>query len=596
MDKISQQDAREDRPAAVVASSTDEATGTFGRRFDVVRVVAHADLSDLDPLGFSVLAVGSADPAGFRRTVARVLEAVQDDPAAPDLLLDLGTASEAPAAEVEKVLGHLEGYEVLGLERLGHDRIGVRLGRNGGGPALTPGLRGLLRDATSLARPAERQKPAAEPEDRVRRLEQRAAHQRTKIAELERRLAKGPRRSDGAGAATRGGVPAGPRTDPPPAKASVAGRGARVYVAALTRVLPSLKEAGRGARSAAVATSVVVLLLLGLLPPALMLLLESGRLRDSLLTLMLEGLGILVVAVALVVRRASGSAREAGIAAREARNQARHAARGARRTAQKIRAVGRRAQRQGERLARMDRSLRGVRRNVSQTVANQPSREELHDLESRLLQSQEDQLRQNQALVNLFELVDVRAAVPPLGGWAASPDLALLLVDEVVRRRPRTVVECGSGSSTLMFALAAARHDLPTRIVSLEHDSEFAEATRDLLRRHGVERYADVRHAPLRATSLGDHRAPWYDESALHDIEDVGLLFVDGPPRSTGTRARYPAVPLLRDHFSAEVTIIVDDADRPDEQAIAELWREQLPDFSFDTLALEKGAIVMRRG
>jgi hypothetical protein len=67
----------------------------------------------------------------------------------------------------------------------------------------------------------------------------------------------------------------------------------------------------------------------------------------------------------------------------------------------------------------------------------------------------------------------------------------------------------------------------------------------------------------------------WYDPrccDALADVRDAGLLLVDGPPRSVSWRARYPALPLLKKHLAHDAVVILDDARRIDERAIARAW------------------------
>jgi hypothetical protein len=212
------------------------------------------------------------------------------------------------------------------------------------------------------------------------------------------------------------------------------------------------------------------------------------------------------------------------------------------------------------------------------------------------LRKERDQVAKRvQDITNLFAMLPIRAGIPPLGLWTASADLLVELVDRFVEERPTTVVEGGSGISTVVLALAAREHGIDTRIVALEHDPEWAESTRRLLARHGVADLAEVRVAPLGPTSLEDHSTPWYDESALADLSDVGLVLVDGPPEGTGPRARYPMVPLLRDRLAARCTILVDDTARPGDADVVARWQPFLPDFAFDTLHLDKGAAVLTR-
>lgn len=201
---------------------------------------------------------------------------------------------------------------------------------------------------------------------------------------------------------------------------------------------------------------------------------------------------------------------------------------------------------------------------------------------------------QAQAMLNLFALAEVESPVPAMGGWAASPDVIVFLVEELIRLRPSLVVEFGSGVSTLWLALVIRQRELPTRIVALEHEPQFAQKTRELLSLHGVGDVADVRDAPLVASETDG--TPWYDQSQLEDLHDVGLVFVDGPPAATGALARMPAVPVLKGRLAESCTIVLDDLVRAEEKEIAKAWRESLADFAYQELRFEKGAAIFRRG
>jgi predicted O-methyltransferase YrrM len=202
---------------------------------------------------------------------------------------------------------------------------------------------------------------------------------------------------------------------------------------------------------------------------------------------------------------------------------------------------------------------------------------------------------QIQATVNLFALVQPAGRIPAMRGWAASPDVLVLVLDELLSRRPRLVVECGSGVSTLWMALAIRQHAIPCRIVSLDHDEPFLEATRETLRRHGVADVVDLRLAPLVASGIPGHETPWYDMTALDDLADVDLAFVDGPPGVTGAAARYPALPALHGRMSRDAVLILDDAARDDEIDTVARWVSEFPDVRAQAVPLEKGAAIIRR-
>jgi predicted O-methyltransferase YrrM len=203
--------------------------------------------------------------------------------------------------------------------------------------------------------------------------------------------------------------------------------------------------------------------------------------------------------------------------------------------------------------------------------------------------------RQLEALQNLSAMLPAHDVLPPTRGWAASPDLLMVLVDLVITERPSLVVECGSGASTLWLALAMQRFEIDGRIIALEHDPVFGGQTREFLARHDVRDLAEVRDAPLESFSLDGQTYSWYAKRAWEDLTGIDLLFVDGPPAATGHRARYPALPLLGGSLSPVATAVLDDLVVPDMQEVLRLWLDAYPDFRSEILPLEKQAAVLRR-
>ena len=203
--------------------------------------------------------------------------------------------------------------------------------------------------------------------------------------------------------------------------------------------------------------------------------------------------------------------------------------------------------------------------------------------------------RQLEALQTLNAVLPPVDLLPATREWAASPDLLVVLVDLVITERPSLVLECGSGASTLWLALAMRRFGIDGRIVALDHDPVFGGRTRDLLARHGVGDLAEVRDAPLETFSLDGQAYEWYARKAWEDLAGIDLLFVDGPPATTGHQARYPALPLLAASLSPAAVAVLDDLVVPDMQEVLRLWLDTYPDFRSELLPLEKQAAVLRR-
>ena len=217
------------------------------------------------------------------------------------------------------------------------------------------------------------------------------------------------------------------------------------------------------------------------------------------------------------------------------------------------------------------------------------------DVEKKIEKEIKQTFRQLEALQNLSAVLPASDVLPATRGWAASPDLLVVLVNLVITERPSLVVECGSGASTLWLALAMRRFGIDGRIIALDHDPVFGGKTRDILARHDVRDLAEVRDAPLENFSLDGETYSWYARRAWEDLTGIDLLFVDGPPAATGHQARYPALPLLSGSLSPVATAVLDDLVVPDMQDVLRRWLDAYRDFGSEILPLEKQAAVLRR-
>jgi glycosyltransferase involved in cell wall biosynthesis len=116
------------------------------------------------------------------------------------------------------------------------------------------------------------------------------------------------------------------------------------------------------------------------------------------------------------------------------------------------------------------------------------------------------------------------------GGWAIYRSTAVELVARLDARRPRRLLEVGSGTSTVVLAAWAAARG--AELVTLEHDPTCHAATRARLERLGLTGQVDLRLAPLqprRCPDGTDH--PWYSTDLAGTFDYV---FIDGPPHTHG--------------------------------------------------------------
>ncbi|MEV4638564.1 class I SAM-dependent methyltransferase [Actinoplanes sp. NPDC049548] len=207
-----------------------------------------------------------------------------------------------------------------------------------------------------------------------------------------------------------------------------------------------------------------------------------------------------------------------------------------------------------------------------------------HDL---LLRAQS---REIEAMFQLFAEFTPRAPMPSSGDFALNPTDLLELLHIVRLRRPQLVVELGSGTSTVWLAYALEKTG--GRLISLDHDAEYAGKTRDMLDAHGLSAVAEVRTAPLTELLVDGKTYRWYDVDKLADVRDIDLLLIDGPPASTGPDARYPAMHALESRLAAVATVVLDDANRADEQDAVQRWTENVAGLTAEPQLLGRHVVL----
>ena len=175
-----------------------------------------------------------------------------------------------------------------------------------------------------------------------------------------------------------------------------------------------------------------------------------------------------------------------------------------------------------------------------------------------------------------------------------SPDMANIIIREILHKKPKIILECGSGVSTLIVSyclkIIGRGH-----IISLDHEEKYCDITKSYLEMHGLHNWTEVVHAPLRDVIIGGRKWQWYDISFLKDISLIDLLIIDGPPRSNSNLIRYPALPLLVNRLNKDAVVIIDDTSRQDEKSTIKLWIDEYREYQYEEYDTEKGTGIMRR-
>jgi len=169
------------------------------------------------------------------------------------------------------------------------------------------------------------------------------------------------------------------------------------------------------------------------------------------------------------------------------------------------------------------------------------------------------------------QVPDRQTLIELVTGWSNDGFVARVdYLQEVARRAAATdgpILECGSGITTVLMGLLTQGRN--TEVYSLEHHPEWHRKVESVLKRNGL---ANV-HAcfsPLR--DYGDF--DWYDPPLENLPTKFSLVVCDGPPGST-KGGRYGLLPVMGSRLPTNSVILLDDTDRPEEQAIMDRWKTE---------------------
>ena len=157
-----------------------------------------------------------------------------------------------------------------------------------------------------------------------------------------------------------------------------------------------------------------------------------------------------------------------------------------------------------------------------------------------------------------------------LGDWSLDAMTIDLLWDELLRVRPRAIIECGSGVSTLVFAKYAQLFagSEPVAVLSIEQNASYKDKVEHRLKETKINRYAQILYAPLT-----DQYAYAIDPTELSGRlgeAKADLVLIDGPSGPPGCRVR--TLPVLAPSCRVGTTWLLDDAFRDGELGALANW------------------------
>ncbi|KIC40151.1 hypothetical protein RA27_15065 [Ruegeria sp. ANG-R] len=132
------------------------------------------------------------------------------------------------------------------------------------------------------------------------------------------------------------------------------------------------------------------------------------------------------------------------------------------------------------------------------------------------------------ATASLNQRLEIGRSLPNWNVWSMPPDTLVQILEIIETRKPKLIVEFGSGISTIV--IASKLRDVGGKLISYEHDAEYAENVRHGLTERGLAGFVDLRVRGITPTKFLEYDHRWYDVDLDELPKNADLVVVDGPP------------------------------------------------------------------
>jgi len=138
------------------------------------------------------------------------------------------------------------------------------------------------------------------------------------------------------------------------------------------------------------------------------------------------------------------------------------------------------------------------------------------------------------SLLSIHQLISLKSPLPVMNDWTISSDYGNFLLKTILAKGEGSVIDIGSGISTIISGYAIQKRGLDKeRVISLEHDKRYYEKTKILIAEHKLENYIELYYCPLVENNINNTKWLWYDISKIIFPKNITVISVDGPPGNT---------------------------------------------------------------
>lgn len=181
-----------------------------------------------------------------------------------------------------------------------------------------------------------------------------------------------------------------------------------------------------------------------------------------------------------------------------------------------------------------------------------------------------------------------------INGGALRPFCMAYILNEIIINKRKSVIEFGSGISTILIARLIKENELPVSFVSVEHNIEWIEVLNKQLKKENLTDFVKIEHINLVDQNTEIGKVLSYDSKRVLNIiagNKYDLIIVDGPPANKREirYSRYPVFFNFRNNLFNDYCLIIDDANRKGEKEIINRYRNTYTKLEFSLVGKTLG-------
>lgn len=171
----------------------------------------------------------------------------------------------------------------------------------------------------------------------------------------------------------------------------------------------------------------------------------------------------------------------------------------------------------------------------------------------------------------------------PLTGMSLRPYALAFMLNEIVINKRESIIEFGTGISTVLIARLIKLNKLSTKLVTVDENESWQQMIKEILIKENIQDCVQFIQTSLVKNKSVDSidTNHWYNEAEvgrqLSDEMNFDMVIVDGPTAHDESIAlsRYFAMPFLKNKLKNSNVIFLDDCVRKGETRILKLWAEE---------------------